>query len=98
MRRLDAIEMLGRHSDALKALGAAAAYLFGSTARDCAGASSDIDLFIDVVPGRKFSLIDLAGIKHYLEDELAARIDVVTRESLHPLIRAEIEREALRVV
>ena len=98
MRRLDAIEMLGRHAEALKALGASAAYLFGSTARDCAGPASDIDLFIDIAPGRKFSLIDLAGIKLYLEDELLAKVDVVTRESLHPLIRAEIEREALRVV
>ena len=98
MRRAEAIELLGRHAAALKAFGASAAYLFGSTARDCAGPASDLDLFIDVAPGRKFSLVDLAGIKLFLEDELTANIDVVTRESLHPLIRAEIEMEAVRVV
>ena len=53
---------LTRRADAPRARGAEAAFLFGSTARDEATDSSDIDVFIDVFPGRKFSLIDLAAM------------------------------------
>lgn len=70
---------------------------FGSTARDEALASSDLDIFIDYDPGRRFSLIDLVGIKQFLEEELAVEVDVTTRNSLHPLLRNDIEQSAVRI-
>jgi uncharacterized protein len=96
MTRDHAIAEIASRADALKARGAASAYLFGSTARDEATAESDLDLFIDVVPDRKFSLIDLAGIQLFLAEQLGVEIDVTTRDSLHPKLRADIEREAVR--
>jgi uncharacterized protein len=80
----------------LKARGAASAYLFGSTARGEATSLSDLDIFIDLVPNRKFSLTDLAGIQNYLGRELNVPVDVTTRSSLHPKLRGDIEREAVR--
>jgi len=97
MTRDQAAFELARHADALRARGAQAAYLYGSTARDAAGADSDIDIFIDVVPGRKFSLIDLAGMRSFLIAELGAEIDLTTRKSLHPKLRVQIESEAVRI-
>jgi predicted nucleotidyltransferase len=97
MRGTDAIHTLRRYSDALRARGATALFLFGSTVRDEAGPSSDLDLFIDYDPAQKFSLIDLVAIKHFLEDELDRPIDLTTRDSLHPMLRATIESEAVRV-
>ena len=73
-------------------------FMFGSFARDQTHAASDVDLFLDYDPARKFSLVDLAGVKLSLEDVLRVPVDVTTRDSLHPLIRAEIEREALRIL
>jgi uncharacterized protein len=96
MTREDAIAEIARHSEPLKARGAASAYLFGSTARGEATPLSDLDIFIDLVPNRKFSLIDLAGIQNYLERELQVPVDVTTRSSLHPKLRADIEREAIQ--
>jgi uncharacterized protein len=32
-----------------------------------------------------------------LETELGAQVDVTTRDSLHPMLRADIERSAVRV-
>jgi predicted nucleotidyltransferase len=78
--------------------GATALYLFGSTARDEAHSGSDIDIFIDYDRSRKFSLLDLAGLKNFLEDELAAKVDITTRDSLHPLLREGIEKSAIRVL
>jgi uncharacterized protein len=96
MTRDHALAEIARRAEALKARGAAAAYLFGSTARDEAASGSDLDLFIDIVPDRKFSLIDLSGIELFLTDELGIDVDVTTRDGLHPRLKDSIEREAVR--
>ena len=97
MKRDSAIAEIANRATALKARGAAAAFLFGSTLRDEADDKSDLDLFIDIAPDRKFSLIDLAGIQRFLQNELHTTVDVTTRGSLHPKLRSDIERQALRV-
>ncbi len=97
MMRAQTIAKLQANTAALRARGATALYLFGSTARDEAHSGSDIDIFIDYDRSRKFSLLDLAGLKNFLEDELAAKVDVTTRDSLHPLLREGIEKSAIRV-
>lgn len=97
MNRKDAIEALKRQADALRALGATSLFLFGSVARDEAGPESDLDLFIDYDAARKFSLIDLAGIKLFLEEAFEADVDVTTRNSLHPKLKDRIESSAIRI-
>ena len=59
--------------------------------------SSDLDLFIDYDPSKRFSLIDLISIKQFLEDDLAIEVDVTTRSSLHPMLRDSIEHSAVRI-
>ena len=68
--------------------------LFGSLARGAARVESDVDLLIQVAPGRRFSLIDLVSVKNFLEEQLGRAVDVVTQESLDPYIRDRILREA----
>jgi len=97
MTRDEAAFELARRADDLRARGAQAAYLFGSTARNEATNVSDIDVFIDIAPGRKFSLIDLAGMRSYLVEQLGVEIDLTTRKGLHPKLRAQIEGEAIKV-
>jgi predicted nucleotidyltransferase len=97
MKKTEAIEKLLQQADAIRALGATSLYLFGSVARDEAGPESDLDLFIEYDPEKKFSLVDLVGIKLFLEDELGGEIDVTTRNSLHPRLKDRIENSAIRV-
>ncbi len=97
MKRQDAVEALQRQAEAVKALGATALYLFGSTARDEAAARSDLDLFIDYDRDRRFSLVELVGIKQLLERRLGVPVDLTTRDSLDPLLRDRIEASAERV-
>ncbi|MBP2560320.1 putative nucleotidyltransferase [Neorhizobium galegae] len=97
MTRNEAIEKLRQQADAIRALGATSLFLFGSVARDEAGPSSDLDLFIDYDPDKKFSLVDLTGIKLFLEDELSTDVDVTTRNSLHPRLKDKIEHSAIRI-
>jgi predicted nucleotidyltransferase len=97
MNRTEAVTRLKGCAAAVKARGATSLYLFGSAARNEARADSDLDLFIDYDPQQKFSLVDLVGIKHVLEDSLGVPVDVTTRDSLHPMLRDDIEKSALRV-
>jgi hypothetical protein len=97
MRRNEIIHALRRNADAVKRMGATSLFLFGSAARDEAIETSDIDLFIDYDEGARFSLIDLVGIKQLLEERMAMEVDITTRDSLHPMLKNEIERSAYRV-
>jgi predicted nucleotidyltransferase len=97
MKKIEAVSKLKGHADAIKAMGATALYLFGSTVHDEAKESSDLDLFIDYDPSTKFNALDLVGIKQFLEDELEIPVDVTTRDGLHPMLRHDIEQTALRV-
>jgi uncharacterized protein len=97
MNKQQAVANLKCHAEAIKALGATSLYLFGSVARDEAQARSDLDLFVDYDPNGKFSLLELVGIKLLLEEKLGVDIDVTTRDSLHPMLRADIEQSAVRV-
>jgi predicted nucleotidyltransferase len=97
MNRTDAIAKLKAHADAIKAMGAISLYLFGSTARNSAKITSDLDLFIDYDPNSRFNAFDLVGIKLFLEKELALPVDLTTRDGLHPMLRSDIEQSAMRV-
>ncbi len=97
MNRNEIIEQLRRNADAIRGMGATSLYLFGSAAHDKARADSDLDLFIDYDPARRFSLLDLVGIKQLLEERMSTEIDITTRDSLHPMLKDDIERTAVRV-
>ena len=97
MSTSEIIAQLRGNADAIRAMGATSLYLFGSVARDKADADSDVDLFIDYDPARRFSLLDLVGIKQLLEERMSAGIDITTRDSLHPMLKDEIERSAIRI-
>ena len=71
-------------------------YLFGSTARDKAGAESDVDLFFDHERG-KLGLFELMDVKERAAAILGCKTDIMTRGSLHPALRERIEASALLV-
>ena len=97
MNRDRAIEQLRNHGPSLRARGATSLYLFGSTVRDEARPRSDLDIFIDYDPRSRFNALDLVGCKIFLEEQLGVNVDVTTRDGLHPMLKAAIEREALQV-
>jgi uncharacterized protein len=78
----------------LRQRGVASLALFGSSVRGNRRSDSDVDVLIDIDPNMRFSLVDLVGVKDFLEDRLGRSVDVVTREGLEPLIRDQVLREA----
>jgi predicted nucleotidyltransferase len=67
--------------------------LFGSAARGTAGPDSDVDLLVDLDPGR--TLFDLAALRAELEHLLGTSVDVVPSAGLAGEAKDEILAEAL---
>lgn len=67
--------------------------VFGSIARGDTGLRSDIDLLVEMEPGR--SLLDLVGLWQDLENLLDGRVDVLSDRGLSPHLRDRINAEAL---
>ena len=67
--------------------------IFGSVARGDADRDSDLDVLVDMEPGR--SLFDLGGLLVELQELLGCRVDVVTEQGLRPRIRERVLREAV---
>jgi len=98
MNRSEVITRLRQVKPKLKPLGVSELYLFGSYARDEAGSSSDVDVFVDKTPGSKFGFDEFMAAYELLQDALpGAEIQYGTREGLSKYIRADVEREAIRI-
>jgi uncharacterized protein len=96
MDRTAAIAKLKEHQAELKQLGVEHLYLFGSTARGDAGPDSDVDLFFDYEKG-KLGLFQLMDVKERASSILGRKVDIMTRDSLHKVLRDRIEASAVLV-
>ena len=96
MKRQRALKLLAHGKPELQArFGVTRLALFGSTGRDTAGNSSDVDILVafdgPATSKRYF------GVQFYLEDLLGCPVDLVTEKSLRPELRRWIERERVNV-
>jgi len=72
--------------------------VFGSTARDAASGTSDVDLLVefrdpDRTPARRFF-----GLLHQLEDTLGCKVDLLTTASLrNPYFRERVLKERIPI-
>ena len=96
MDRDEAITLLRRHEAELRRLGVEHLFLFGSTARGDATAGSDVDLFFDYEKGR-VGLFELMDVQTEAARILGRKADVTSRDSLHRLLRPQIEASAVCV-
>ena len=96
MQRDEAITKLREHRAELRQLGVQYLYLFGSTGRGEAGEDSDVDLFFDYERG-KLGLFELMDVKEQTSRILGRKADIMTRDSLHKVLRSRIEASTLQV-
>ncbi len=87
-RREDILRIARQH-------GAYNVRIFGSVARGEAWPNSDIDVLVDLEPGR--SLFDLGGLLMDLQALLGRNVDIVTEKGLRDRIRADVLKEAVRL-
>jgi predicted nucleotidyltransferase len=74
--------------------GARSVRVFGSAARGQAGPQSDVDLLVEMDPEHRSPWFP-AGLIADLEDLLGCKVDVVTPNALHRLIRNRVLEEAI---
>jgi predicted nucleotidyltransferase len=67
--------------------------VFGSVARGEAGPESDLDILVEMEPGK--SLLDHVALMQDLEDLLQRKVDVVSERALHWYIRDKVLAEAM---
>lgn len=79
-----------------KVHGAKSVELFGSAARGEDGPGSDLDFMVEIEAGR--SLLDLIGFAEDLQEVFGRKVEVVTRAGMKPRVRAQAQRDALRIV
>ena len=89
----EVLSLLRQHGEDLRRLGVLKLGVFGSVARGEARSDSDVDILVDMEPGR--SLFDLGGLLYDLQALLGVDVDVVTEKGLRPRIRAQVMREAV---
>jgi predicted nucleotidyltransferase/DNA-binding XRE family transcriptional regulator len=79
--------------DSARAHGVRRVRVFGSIARDEAGPASDVDLLVELAPGR--TLLDLLGFRRDATEALGIPVDVATPDMLKEHIRAQVLAEAV---
>jgi predicted nucleotidyltransferase len=97
MNRSDLVSAIKANEAALRAEGVEHLALFGSRARGDADAESDLDVLIEIMPGRRFSLLDLSGVGLLIEDATGLRSQVVLRRSIPPDFAERIKEDLVLV-
>lgn len=75
----------------LKRQGVVKAALFGSMVTGEAKKKSDVDILVDF--NERKSLLDLVRLQFILEDKLGRKVDLLTYDSIHPLLKDIILNE-----
>jgi len=76
--------------------GVVRASLFGSFARGDARPDSDLDVLVEMEPGR--SLLDLVRLERELKKALGLEVDVATPKSLYPSVLERVMAERKTVL
>jgi len=71
--------------------------LFGSIVRGEITPDSDIDVLIEIPEHSNISLFDLAGIEMELEEILKRKVDLLTYNSIHHLLKDKILQEEIKI-
>ena len=88
--------IIERIREVLRRHGVTRAAVFGSVARGEATSNSDLDILVEFPRGK--SLLDLVQLEFDLAEILDTTVDVVTYNSLHPLIRERVIEEQVRIL
>lgn len=80
----------------LKKYGVKKAGIFGSYVRGEQKNRSDIDILIQ--PPKDMGLLGFVHVKHELEEKLKKKIDLVSYNGIHPLLKNQILKEEVKII
>jgi predicted nucleotidyltransferase len=97
MTREEIIATILGNSKAIKAAGVTRLAIFGSRARGDHRADSDIDVLIEVEPDASFSILNLIGVEHIIQDATGLQTQATMRRSMAPRFAQRIADDILEV-
>jgi len=80
----------------LKKYGVIKASLFGSIVRGEMTKNSDIDILVEFQDDK--TLLDLVGLQNELIEKLKRKVDVITYNSIHPMLKEQILNEQVKIL
>jgi uncharacterized protein len=97
MTRDEIIAAIQKKADAIKATGVSKLAIFGSRVRGDNRPDSDIDVLVEIEPNASFSLLNLIGVEHIIEDATGLQAQATTRRSLNPRFAQRIADDIVEV-
>jgi len=97
MTRDEIIAVIRKNAEAIKAEGVTKLAIFGSRVRGDNRPDSDIDVLVEVAPDVSFSLLNLIGVQHIIEDATGLQAQATMRRSIPPRFAARIADDILEV-
>jgi uncharacterized protein len=86
------LRVLGSNREKIRGFGVRRIGLFGSTVRNEASGSSDLDFVVEL---EKKSFDQYMDLKIYLEGLFGCKVDVVLADAIKPRLRASIMQEVV---
>lgn len=97
MTRDEIIATIKENADAIKAEGVTRLAIFGSRVRGDNRPDSDIDVLVEVEPETSFSLLNLIGVEHIIEDATGLQAQATMRRSIPPRFAERIADDVVEV-
>ena len=90
----DVVRIIKENETEIRKFGVKEIYLFGSVVRGEAKETSDVDLLV-TFGSEGADFFTLYDLEQFLEAKLRTKVDLGTK--LHPMLKEQIMREAIRV-
>ncbi|MCB0342719.1 MAG: nucleotidyltransferase family protein [Pseudobdellovibrionaceae bacterium] len=87
--------LLASHKGELRNLKVESVHLFGSVARNEGKENSDLDVLVAF--SEPVGMFQFLEVKYFLEGLFGCKVDLATEQALHPHLKEQILKEAIRV-
>jgi uncharacterized protein len=97
MTREEIVTTIQKNADAIRAEGVTKLAIFGSRVRGDNRPDSDIDVLVEIEPDASFSLLNLIGVEHIIQDATGLPAQVTMRRSIPPRFAERIADDVVEV-
>lgn len=97
MTRIKAVKTLSDNRQRFKAYSVKSLSVFGSTIRNEATETSDVDILVEFEDDARIGLFRFIELQQFLESILNCRVDLGTADTLRQPLREQVMKEAIRV-
>lgn len=91
------LKLLQSHKTEILSFGVSRIGLFGSFVKNKAHNNSDVDFFVEFIPGQK-NYDNFIGLAYFLQDLLGRKVELLTKKSMSPYLEPHIMKEMEYVV